>query len=756
MDAPHFAEPLSRILAPDAAAVQPPLLARTPQVLHAAIASLALGGAERIVLDWAARTLARSTGGFAVRIAVLRDAVPECEVPSGVEVVRFHGEDLEARLKAFGACAAAENSPVVSCHLLTQQQRNALRAGGAAPVTVLHNASHGWIEPASSSGDGHYAIAVSRAAVAEYCGAGGSAPCKVVRHFPRKPAFRAGAREVWRERWAIPAGAWVIGMIGGVKPQKAYTRAMRILRAVLDRGDCTEGAYLTILGGPVGRDGRLAWEAVLAQARRLDVMEYVRMPGFVPDAAQCLCGFDLLLNTSRYEGLSIATLEALAAGLPVVASRVGGQGEVGAEGLSLLDFEAPDAQWAAALAAHGGNERFASPAWTGFPSERMWTLAHLARPFAPVGRRTLFVTANLNAGGAQRSLVNLALALDGKMDFEIAVTGNSTSSAFTEKLVAAGVRHFRTADSRDCLDHAEVLVARIAKDAPSCVCFWNVDAKLKLLVVKWLAHSAVKFIDVSPGDYLFEEMAATRDFQECIAYSETEYYARLDRLVHKYRARSSGALNRKVVVIHNGVPFLGTGVPVPGTPVRADAPKRAAKIAICGRIAPGKFLLEAIEAMERVWKHAPEAQLHILGNAEPRQRDYAMRVVAAAGPELARGSQSRVVFHGPAFDASEGLAQYDALLVLGRHQGCPNTVLEGLVAGVPVIANDSGGTRELVIHGKTGLLLGGMDPEAIAAAILRLIENPALARTLAMRGRVHVRKHFSMERMRDRYLRLFR
>jgi hypothetical protein len=55
------------------------------------------------------------------------------------------------------------------------------------------------------------------------------------------------------------------------------------------------------------------------------------------------------------------------------------------------------------------------------------------------------------------------------------------------------------------------------------------------------------------------------------------------------------------------------------------------------------------------------------------------------------------------FRCTGKLAQYDALLALGRHQGCPNAVLEALAAGVPVIANDSGGTREQVLHGKTGI-----------------------------------------------------
>lgn len=731
MDTPQFIDPLARILAPLASERQPPLIAARPRVFHAAIASLALGGAERIVLDWAARTAGTAT----VRIAVLRDAPAEWPVPPGVEVVRFHGTDVEARLARF-----AQEAPLVCCHLLTAAQRGALRTGGALTVPVLHNAESGWLEPATATHDDAFVIAVSQAAAAEYRAAGGSRPCMVVRHFPRAPHPVAGAREAWRTRWAIPADAWVIGMVGAVKPQKAYTRALRILRELLDGG--RSNAVLVIVGGPTGRDGPLAWDAVIAQARRLGVEGQVRLPGFVADAAQCLPAFDAFLNTSRYEGLSIATLEALAAGLPVVASRVGGQGEVGAPALVLLEFDAPDSAWALALADCEAR-RAGLPAWAGFPSERAWSLAYAARACIPsVRTRVLFVTANLNAGGAQRSLVNLARALEGRLEFEIAVTGNSSTDAFASRLGDAGVRAFRTAATRDCFDHAEALVAHVAATAPSCVCFWNLDAKVKLLVAKWLGHTGLKFVDVSPGEYMFEEMGATRAFQDCIAYTADDYFRRVDALVHKFRAGPHPLARRRTRVIPNGVPQ-----PQSRREEFARVDGRPPRVALCGRIAPGKFVLEAIEAVGLLRADVPGAELHVLGCAEARERDYALRVASAAG--------AGIVFHGPAFDAPERLAQFDAVLVLGRHQGCPNTVLEALAAGVPVVANDSGGTREQVIDGKTGVLIEAVEPQAIAAALRRVLGDPALARRLSARGARHVERNFSMNRMCEGYLRLF-
>src|SRR6185436_8612561 len=157
------------------------------------------------------------------------------------------------------------------------------------------------------------------------------------------------------------------------------------------------------------------------------------------------------------EGLSIATLESLLKLCPVVASKVGGQGEVEAEGLWLMDKDASVKAWVGAIN-QALKARLESPSWASFKSYRLWTLHHLARAFEPTNK-TLFITANLNSGGAQRSLTNLAKELAGVVDFEIAVAGASNTGHFFHELKAAGVKVFRTGDREQMLafDHAESL-----------------------------------------------------------------------------------------------------------------------------------------------------------------------------------------------------------------------------------------------------------------------------------------------------------
>ena len=109
------------------------------------------------------------------------------------------------------------------------------------------------------------------------------------------------------------------------------------------------------------------------------------------------------------------------------------------------------------------------------------------------------------------------------------------------------------------------------------------------------------------------------------------------------------------------------------------------------------------------------------------RRDSSSRLCRAALAAVGDDLDAGVFVHGATPDAPARLADYDVAIVLGESQGCPNAVLEALAAGVPVVANDSGGTRELILHGRTGLLLRERDPAAVAAAVTRLLLDPALA-----------------------------
>ena len=80
-------------------------------------------------------------------------------------------------------------------------------------------------------------------------------------------------------------------------------------------------------------------------------------------------------------------------------------------------------------------------------------------------------------------------------------------------------------------------------------------------------------------------------------------------------------------------------------------------------------------------------------------------------------------------------------------EGLPNTVMEAMAAGLPVVATAVGGTPEVVVDGVTGILVPPRSPDALAEAISTLLQDPDLRRKMGQAGKERVRQCFSVVQM---------
>ncbi|MDZ7725253.1 MAG: glycosyltransferase [candidate division KSB1 bacterium] len=96
-------------------------------------------------------------------------------------------------------------------------------------------------------------------------------------------------------------------------------------------------------------------------------------------------------------------------------------------------------------------------------------------------------------------------------------------------------------------------------------------------------------------------------------------------------------------------------------------------------------------------------------------------------------------------DVAELLPLFDVFTLPSLYEGLPNVVLEAMAAGLPVVATPVDGTKEAVVDQETGLLIPTRDPQALNKALLTLIEQPQLAKSMGNAGRKHVKAHFSLE-----------
>lgn len=179
---------------------------------------------------------------------------------------------------------------------------------------------------------------------------------------------------------------------------------------------------------------------------------------------------------------------------------------------------------------------------------------------------------------------------------------------------------------------------------------------------------------------------------------------------------------------------------------RLGLPEDRVLCAFVGRLTPQKdpdFLLEAW-AMGRI----PKAHLVLVGDGPLRSR---LEARVASGPHA-----GQVSFAGATADVSQYLRAADLLVLPSRAEGMSNALLEAMACGVPVVATDVNGNREVVgTDGKAGLLVPSGDPAALAEAVARLIASPILRREMGTVGRAFVQERFDIHNVGAQYLSLY-
>lgn len=106
-------------------------------------------------------------------------------------------------------------------------------------------------------------------------------------------------------------------------------------------------------------------------------------------------------------------------------------------------------------------------------------------------------------------------------------------------------------------------------------------------------------------------------------------------------------------------------------------------------------------------------------------------------------------------DVPDILRGLDCFLLPSLAEGISNTILEAMASGLPVIATDVGGNKELVAAGKTGELVPVADIQAMAQAIIHYASHQNLARNAGKAGRAVVEDQFSLTAMMKKYQRLY-
>lgn len=228
----------------------------------------------------------------------------------------------------------------------------------------------------------------------------------------------------------------------------------------------------------------------------------------------------------------------------------------------------------------------------------------------------------------------------------------------------------------------------------------------------------------------------------------------MDRLATRLPAAAIGASSessavaqratppaRRTVCVHPGVELSGAVVPAAG-----PSPESVV-VVIVGRLQPWKGQDRAIRAVRLLRGRGLPVELLVVGGAAfGFDEDYPAALEALVA-ELDLGEHVR--FTGQVDDARPHLARGDIALNASEGEPFGIVLIEAMALGRPVVAVEAAGPLEITDAGRTGRLASDGSPEALAAALAPLVEDPDLRSTLGAAGRERAEREFSAVAMAD-------
>lgn len=169
-----------------------------------------------------------------------------------------------------------------------------------------------------------------------------------------------------------------------------------------------------------------------------------------------------------------------------------------------------------------------------------------------------------------------------------------------------------------------------------------------------------------------------------------------------------------------------------------------------GRLVLEKGYVELFEAWAQVHRLHPHATLVVVGPSDEAKADSLPEQI------VADATANGVRFLGMRDDVQDLYSALDIYVLASHREGFPRSAMEAAACGLPVIATDIRGCRQVVDHQINGLLVPVRSPGPLAGAINRLIEDPDLRRSMATAALRKARSEFDQQMVIDTTLEIYR
>jgi glycosyltransferase involved in cell wall biosynthesis len=546
--------------------------------------------------------------------------------------------------------------------------------------------------------------------------------------------------------------------VGNITPNKGQGVLLEAIRLLRDRHP---GIKATLVGRDF-TDGRF-----FRAAEERGLGDTYTAVGFVDDVRTYLARADVaVLPTLHREGMPTALLEAMRAGVPVVASNVGGVAEIVDHGRTGILVTPGDAQGLASaienlLDDEGLAGRVADAA-RAYVLERHGVQAMVEGHRAALGgalrrARPERPAAVAHVTTVARSLRYLLLSqLCALRDRGYQVTAVSSPGPDVPALEARGIPHLPVpitrrltplADARSLLELYRVMRSErytiVHAHTPKPGLLAQVAARLARVPV---------VVNTIHGFYFHDRMPP-RERRFYVAMERLA--ARCSDLILSQNPEDVETALREGIARPGQIRYLGNGIDLrrfdPGrlspearrrTRASLGIPADAPVVGFVGRLVAEKGLSELLEAARVVRERHPRVRFLVVGATDEEKTD---RMSAADAGRL--DDTGICTFVGFRQDMPELYHSMDVFALPSHREGFPRAPMEASAMKVPCVVTDVRGCRQVVSNERNGLLVPAGDARALAEAILAVLGDGGLARRLGEEGRRRALAEFDERRV---------
>jgi glycosyltransferase involved in cell wall biosynthesis len=375
-------------------------------------------------------------------------------------------------------------------------------------------------------------------------------------------------------------------------------------------------------------------------------------------------------------------------------------------------------------------------------------------------RRIMFMINGLGTGGAERSLAELLPALVDVGIEPIVCCLYRRPEGVEGSVKEAGhkVIFLRSSTTMGRILEVRRLIRRLRPDLIHTAIFESdVTGRMAACGMRVPVMSSLVNVSDAPERLLDPnvrrwKLRAAHEIDGWTARRLTNHFHAITHAVKDAAVRSLGILPERVTVVERGRDPERLGRP---------SPERRLRVRRALGIPPGAEVVLALGRQEyqKGHRHLIDAVGQISGRA-------GLLVLLAGRQGNLSGDldrqirrlrlDGRVRFLGHREDVPDLLAASDMLALPSLYEGLGGVVIEAMGLQVPVVASDLPSLREVTENGACAQLVPAANPEVLAGAIIRLLEDQALRRALGTRGREIFERRFTLERSAERMIALYR